>query len=70
MIAVHLLAFAQTLLLHDTGLARAEPKACATGCGTSSPAHPRTTRIDQRWPWATQLATAFARVAALPVPHD
>ena len=27
MIAVDLLAFAQTLLLHDTGLARAEPKA-------------------------------------------
>jgi hypothetical protein len=27
MIATDLLAFAQTLLLHDTGLARAEPKA-------------------------------------------
>jgi hypothetical protein len=25
-------------------------------------------RIDRHWPWVTQLATAFARLAALPVP--
>jgi hypothetical protein len=25
-------------------------------------------RIDQRWPWASQLAAAFARLTALPNP--
>lgn len=25
-------------------------------------------RIDQHWPWATQLAAAFARLATLPTP--
>jgi hypothetical protein len=25
-------------------------------------------RVDTRWPWARDLAAAFARLAALPVP--
>ena len=37
MIATDLLAFAQTLLLHDTPLARVEPSRCATGCCMSPP---------------------------------
>jgi Transposase DDE domain group 1 len=41
MIAVDLVAWAQTLLLHDNpALAKAEPKRCATGCCTSPPGSP------------------------------
>jgi Transposase DDE domain group 1 len=40
MIAVDLLAFAQTILLHDTALARAERRRSATDCCTSQRASP------------------------------
>jgi hypothetical protein len=63
-----------TLLLHDTGLARAEPKTLRYRL-LHTAARPHTCgqrrfwlRIDQHWPWARQLAAAFARLAALPVP--
>jgi hypothetical protein len=73
MIAVDLLAYAQTLLLHDTGLARAEPKTLRyrllhVAARLTRGQRRRWLRIDQHWPWARQLAAAFARLAALPVP--
>jgi hypothetical protein len=40
MIAVDLLAYAQTLLLHDTPLARVEPKTLRPGCCTSPAGSP------------------------------
>ena len=73
MIAVDLLAHAQTLLLHDTPLARAEPKTLRyrllhvagrlTRGGRRLWLH-----LDRGWPWARQLADAFTRLAALPRP--
>jgi hypothetical protein len=73
MIAVDLLAFAQTLLLHDTSLARAEPKALRyrllhVAARLTRGQRRLRLRIDRHWPWATQLATAFTRLTALPVP--
>jgi hypothetical protein len=73
MIAVDLLAFAQTLLLHDTGLARAEPKALRyrllhVAARLARGQRRLWLRLDQHWPWTTQLAAAFARLAALPTP--
>ena len=71
MIAVDLLAFAQTLLLHDTGLARAEPKSLRyrllhVAARLTRGQRRLWLRIDARWPFARQLAAAFARLAALP----
>ena len=48
-------------------------RSCATGCCTSPPASSAPPdepppRIAQRWPWASDLATAFARLDALPRP--
>jgi hypothetical protein len=73
MIAVDLLAFAQTLLLHDSDLALAEPKALRYRLLHVAARLTRGQRrlwlgIDQQRPWARQLAAAFARLAALPVP--
>ena len=73
MIAVDLLAFAQTLLLHNTVLARAEPKALRyrllhVAARLTRGQRRLWLRIDRHWPWAHQLAAAFARLAALPVP--
>jgi hypothetical protein len=73
MIAVDLLAFAQTLLLHDTGLARVEPKTLRyrllhVAARLTRGQRRRWLRVDRHWPWATHLAAAFARLAALPVP--
>ena len=73
MIAVDLLAFAQTLLLPDTGLSRAEPKALRyrllhVAARLTRGQRRLWLRIDQHWPWAPQLATAFTRLAALPIP--
>ncbi len=73
MIAVDLLAFAQTLLLHDTALARAEPKTLRyrlmhVAARLTHAARRRWVRIDRHWPWATHLAAAFSRLAALPLP--
>ena len=73
MIAVDLLAFAQTLLLHDTDLASAEPKALRylllhVAARLTRGQRRLWLRIDHHWPWAHQLACAFARLSALPVP--
>jgi Transposase DDE domain group 1 len=73
MIANDLLAFTRTLLLHDTGLARAEPKTLRyrllhTAARLTRGQRRLWLRIDQHWPWARQLAAAFARLVALPVP--
>lgn len=73
MIAVDLLAVAQTLLLHDTSLARAEPKTLRyrllhVAARLTLGGRRRWLRIDWHWPWAHQLTAAFARLAALPVP--
>ena len=73
MIAVDLLAFAQTLLLHDTGLARAEPKTLRyrllhVAARLTRGQRRLWLRLDRHWPWATHLAAAFARLAALPTP--
>lgn len=74
MLAVDLLAWAQTMLLHDVAvLAKAEPKrlryrllhvaARLVRGGRRLRLH-----LDQTWPWATHLAAAFERCAALPQP--
>jgi hypothetical protein len=73
MIAVDLLAYAQTLLLHETELARAEPKTLRyrllhVAARLTRGQRRLWPRIDQHWPWATHLAAAFARLTALPVP--
>jgi hypothetical protein len=73
MIAVDLLAFTQTLLLHDTGLARTEPKALRyrllhVAARLTHGQRRLRLRIDRHWPWAAQLAAAFARLSALPTP--
>jgi Transposase DDE domain group 1 len=73
MIAVDLLAFAQSILLHDTPLARAEPKTLRyrllhVAARLTRGGRRLRLRLHHLWPWATQLATAFARLTALPVP--
>src|SRR5688572_4288256 len=72
MLAVDLIAWTQHLLLHGH-LAKAEPKTLRYR-RLHAPA--RLTRgqrrvwlrIQRSWPWARQLAGAFDRLAALPVP--
>ena len=55
-------------------LARCEPAAfryrhrCTSPPGSSAPAGAATSRLDRDWPWATDLATAFARLRAAPWP--
>jgi hypothetical protein len=73
MIANDLLAFTHTLLLHDTPLAHAEPKTLRyrllhVAARLTRGQRRLRLRIDQHWPWANRLATAFARLAALPTP--
>ena len=73
MIAVDLLALTQTMLLHDTVHARIEPKTLRyrllhTAARITRGQRRRWLRLDQHWPWSTQLAAAFARLAALPTP--
>lgn len=73
MIATDLLAFAQTLLLHDTGLARVEPKALRyrllhVAARLTRGQRRLWLRIDQHWPWVRQLTAAFARLTTLPIP--
>ena len=74
MIAVDLLAWTQTMLLHDQpALARAEPKALRyrllhVAARLVRGARRLRLRLDRRWPWAKPLAVAFARCAALPQP--
>jgi hypothetical protein len=74
MLAVDLLAWAQTMLLHDvTVLAKAEPKTLRYRLLHLAARLVRSgrrlrLRLDANWPWATQLATAFDRCASLPQP--
>jgi hypothetical protein len=73
-IATDLTRWLQLLALHDQpGLAKAEPKllrfrmlhvpAQATRGGRR-----HRLRIPRSWPWAAAIATAFARIAAIPAP--
>ena len=74
MIAVDLVSWAQTLILHDQpDLAKAEPKTLRyrllhTAARITHGQRPIRLRIDRTWRWATVLALAFGRVAALPQP--
>ena len=71
--AIDLLAWTQVLLL-DGELATAEPKKLryrllhAAARITRGQRRIRL-RIAEHWPWAADLAAAFARLAALPQPH-
>lgn len=72
MLAVDLIAWTQHLLLHGD-LARAEPKTLRYRllhvAARLTRGQRRTwLRIQRSWPWARQLAAAFARLGALPVP--
>jgi hypothetical protein len=74
MIAVDLIAWTQTVLLHDQPtLAKAEPKTLRyrllhVAARLVRGGRRLRLRLDQRWPWTTQLAAAFDRCAALPQP--
>jgi hypothetical protein len=72
MLAVDLIAWTQHLLLHGH-LARAEPKTLRYRLLHVAARFTRGQRrcwlrIQRSWPWAHELAAAFARLAALPVP--
>ena len=70
LIAQELIFYTQTLLL--TGeLARCEPKRLRyrllhTAARLTHHARQAVLRLPAAWPWAGQLAAAFARMAALP----
>jgi Transposase DDE domain group 1 len=71
---IDLLAWTQLLLL-DGGLATAEPKKLRyrllhVAARITRTARRTRLRIAETWPWATDLATAFMRLAALPRPAD
>jgi hypothetical protein len=74
MIAVDLITWTQTMLLHDQpALARAEPKALRyrllhVAARLVRGGRRLRLRLDTTWPWATQLAAAFHRCATLPQP--
>ena len=73
MLAVDLIAWTQTLLLSGD-LARAEPKTLRyrllhVAARLSRSARRLRLRIQASWPWAPELAAAFARLAALPTPQ-
>jgi hypothetical protein len=74
MLAVDLLAWTQTILLHDQPhLAKAEPKTLRyrllhVAARLARGGRRLRLRLDRHWPWATQLATAFTRCAGLPQP--
>ena len=74
MIAVDLITWAQTLILHDhPDLAKAEPKTLRyrllhTAARITRGQRRIRLRIDRTWRWATVLALAFGRVATLPQP--
>lgn len=72
MLAVDLLTWTQHLLL-DGALAKAEPKTLRyrllhTAARITRGQRRTFVRIQQSWPWAVDLAAAFARLHALPVP--
>jgi hypothetical protein len=69
---IDLLAWTQTLLLHGE-LATAEPKKLRyrllhVAARITRSSRRTRLRIAEHWPWADQLVTAFARLAALPRP--
>jgi hypothetical protein len=71
---IDLLAWTQHLLLHGE-LAAAEPKKpryrlLHVAARLTRSARRTRLRIAQTWPWATDLAAAFARLAALPRPSS
>jgi hypothetical protein len=74
MLAVDLLSWTQTILLHDIPpLAKAEPKTLRyrllhVAGRLVHGGRRRRLRLDRHWPWATALADAFARCTALPDP--
>lgn len=72
MLAVDLTAWTQHLLLHGD-LARAEPKTLRyrllhVAARLTRGQRRLRLRIQRSWPWARDLAAAFTRLAALPVP--
>jgi hypothetical protein len=72
MLAVDLIAWTQHLLLHGD-LARAEPKTLRyrllhVAARLTRGQRRLWLRVQCSWPWAQQLAAAFARLATLPVP--
>jgi hypothetical protein len=72
LVGIDLLAWTQTLLL-DGELALAEPKKLRyrllhVAARLTRSARRTRLRIAQTWPWATDLAAAFGRLAALPRP--
>ena len=72
MLAVDLLTWTQHLLL-DGELAKAEPKTLRyrllhTAARITHGQRRTRVRIQQSWPWALDLARAFTRLRALPVP--
>jgi hypothetical protein len=74
MLAVDLLSWTQTILLHDIApLVKAEPKTLRyrllhVAARLVRGGRRQRLRLDRHWPWATALADAFARCAALPQP--
>ena len=72
MLAVDLITWTQHLLLHGE-LAKAEPKTLRyrllhVAARLTRGQRRFWLRIQRTWPWARELAAAFTRVAALPVP--
>jgi hypothetical protein len=72
MMAVDLIAWTQHLLLHGH-LAKAEPKALRyrllhVAARLTRGQRRLWLRIQRTWPWALDLATAFARLGTLPIP--
>lgn len=70
---IDLLAWTQILLLDGT-LAKAEPKKLRyrllhTAARITRGGRRTWLRIAEHWPWARELAAAFARLAALPLPQ-
>ena len=76
MLAVDLLAWTQTTLLHDVAaLAKAEPKTLRyrllhVAARLTRGGRQLRLRLDQTWPWAAHLAAAYDRCATLPQPAD
>jgi len=73
-LAADLTRWLQLLALHDTpALAKAEPKTLRFRMLHVPARHTRGARrhrlqIPKSWPWAAQIAAAFARIAAIPAP--
>ncbi len=72
LLAHDLIAWTQTLLLSGE-LARCEPKRLRyrllhTAARLAISARTARLRLQATWPWARELATAFARLRALPTP--